>query len=162
MGIKDSVQYLHTIISMNNSSGQASSFEGDFTGTNKTIVNNLYLTLPISLVYEPNDTWRYKMGFYVSRLLSGHFSGNVTDGYIRNGNSLGEKVLIDKADFNFDKEQRSWDFGLQGGAERRMGKKLSINGNLNWGLQPLFPSDFKGVGFKMYNLFLTLGVAYRL
>lgn len=162
MGIKDSVQYLHTIISMDNGNGQSSSFEGDFTGTNKTIVNNAYLTLPVNVVYEPNDKWRYKMGLYAGWLISGSFSGTVTNGYIRNGNSLGEKVLIDEASFNFDKEQRKFDFGLQGGAERTINKKISINGNFNWGLQLLFPSDFKGVGFKMYNMFLTLGVAYRL
>jgi hypothetical protein len=162
MGIKDSVQYLHTIITVDNGNGQTGSFEGDFTGTNKTIVNNAYLTLPINVVYEPNEKWRYKMGIYVAHLLSGNFSGTVSNGYIRNGNSLGEKVLIDESKFNFDKAERNFDFGLQGGAERVIGGKLSVNANLNFGLEPLFPADFKGVGFKMYNIFLTLGVAYRI
>lgn len=158
MGVKDSVQYFHTIITVDNG-GQ---FEGDFTGTNKTIVNNAYLTLPVNVVYEPNEKWRYKLGFYMAYLLDAGFTGTVSNGYIRNGNSLGEKILIDEASFNFDKEERKFDWGLQAGAERTVGKRLSVNANLNWGLQPIFPSGFNGVGFNMYNLFLTLGVSYRL
>ena len=86
----------------------------------------------------------------------------MSNGYIRNGNSPGEKVIIDQASFDFAKEERKFDRGLQGGTERKIGKKLAIAANLQWGLQPVFPAEFKGVGFKMYNIFAGLGVSYQL
>ncbi|WP_159442357.1 porin family protein [Chitinophaga niabensis] len=161
MRVKDSVQYFHTIITQQSSSGK-SEFEGDFTGTNQTKAHNLYLTLPINAVFQPSEKWRFKLGFYAAYLLAASFDGTVSNGYIRNGNSFGEKVIIDQANFDFAKEERKFDWGLQGGAERKVGKRLAVAANLQWGLQPVFPSTFKGVGFNMYNIFLGLGVSYKL
>lgn len=161
MRVKDSVQYFHTIITQQSSSGK-SEFEGDFTGTNRTRAHNLYLTLPVNAVFQCSEKWRFKLGLYAAYLLAASFDGTVSNGYIRNGNSLGEKVIIDQASFDFAKEERKFDWGLQGGAERKIGKKLAIAANLQWGLQPVFPAEFKGVGFKMYNIFAGLGVSYQL
>ncbi|MGN6439287.1 MAG: porin family protein [Agriterribacter sp.] len=157
MNTKDSVAYFHTIISMDDAA-----FEGDFTGTNTTRVQNGYITLPVHVVYAPGGKWRYKAGLYVARLIDAGFSGNVSDGYIRKGDSMGEKVAIDVAAFNFADTERSFDWGVQGGAERKVWKKLAVNANMNWGLRPVFPSSFKGIGFNMYNLFLTVGAAWEL
>lgn len=161
MRVKDSVQYFHTIITQQSSSGK-SEFEGDFTGTNRTKAHNLYLTLPVNAVFQSSEKWRFKLGIYAAYLLAASFDGTVSDGYIRNGNSLGEKVVISEASFDFAKEQRKFDWGVQGGAERKIGKKLAIAANLQWGLQPVFPSSFKGMGFNMYNIFVGLGVSYKL
>lgn len=161
MTVKDSVKYFHTIITVNQG-GQSGEFEGDFSGKNKTVVKNGYLTLPVNVEYHSNENWRFKLGFYVAWLFKASFSGNVSDGYIRNGDSLGEKVLIDQADFSFGYEERRFDWGLQGGADRSLGKRFSVYANLNWGLQSIFPSSFQGVGFKMYNIYGNLGLSYRL
>ena len=75
---------------------------------------------------------------------------------------MGETVAIDVAEFNFADMERSFDWGIQGGAERKVWKKLAVNANMNWGLRPVFPSSFKGMGFNMYNLFLTVGAAWEL
>lgn len=161
MTTKDEVQYFHTLITMEDGSGK-SEFEGAFTGKNKTTVRNAYVSFPISATYTPNANWRLHLGGYMAWLFSANFYGNVSDGYIRNGGSLGEKVNVSEATFDFGTEMRGFDAGLQGGAERRVGKKLHVMGTLNWGLRPVFPSDFKGMDFPMYNIYVTLGVAYRI
>lgn len=157
MNITDSVQYLHTLITQD-----TTVFEGDFTGTNKTICKNAYLSLPVTMVYSAHDNWRFKLGIYTAYLISSSFSGNVYNGYIRKGNSLGEKVEIDTASFNFDDEQRKFDCGIVGGAEKKFLKTFAVTGELQWGLRPVFPSSFKGIGFKMTNIFFTLGVKKQL
>ncbi|WP_341839928.1 porin family protein [Chitinophaga caseinilytica] len=161
MTTKDEVMYFHTMITMDDGSGK-SEFEGAFTGKNKTTVRNAYVSFPISATYTPNDNWRFQLGGYMAWLFSANFYGNVSDGYIRNGGSLGEKVSVSQAEFDFGTDMRRFDVGLQGGAERRVGKKLRVMGNLNWGLRPVFPSDFRGMDFPMYNIYVTLGVAYRI
>lgn len=157
MTIQDSVQYFHTLISQN-----GAQFEGDFTGTNNTKCKNLYLTLPVSVVYNKRDNWRYRLGLFTGYLIRPSFSGTVTNGYIRNGNSLGEKVEIDTATFNFKDVERTFDIGVQGGVEKRFLKRFYVSGNLQWGLRPVFPPSFKGIDFKMYNIFFTLGIKMEL
>lgn len=161
MIITDSVAYYHTSIQQE-SDGQTSSFEGDFTGTNYTKVRNVYFTLPVYAVWTPSERWFIRLGAYVAYRWDGKFSGSVSDGYIRKGNSLGEKVLIDHAIFDFSDQQERWDLGIDGGAGIFLGKRWSIQANLQWGLRPIFPSDFTGMNFKMYNIFANVGAALRI
>ncbi len=157
MEVTDSVAYLHTLIKVD-----SAEIEGDFTGNNKTTCRNIYLNLPLGIAYTAGDNWRLRAGLYLGFLLRPSFSGTVSDGYLRRGNSLGEKITIDEASFNFDDEQRKFDFGIDLAVAKKVYKKFSLSGNLQWGLQPLFPSGFKGVAFNMYNIFFALGVQYRL
>ncbi|MCH5719387.1 porin family protein [Niabella hibiscisoli] len=113
MKIKDSVQYFHTLISMNDAE-----FEGDFTGLNETVSKNMYISLPVFLSFNAGSGWHLKGGLYTGYLLRPYFRGTVSDGYIRKGNSLGEKVEVDRAIFNFDKELNKWDWGIFAGGEK--------------------------------------------
>lgn len=157
MRVSDSVQYFHTLVSMD-----TSSIEGDFTGTNTTKVKNIYISLPVQAVYITNNNWKIKLGMYFSYLVRPGFSGAVSDGYLRKGNSLGEKINIDYATFNFDKEQRRFDYGVSAGGEKKVYKGLGVTADLQWGLRPVFPGTFTGISFKMYNIFATLGICYAL
>lgn len=152
MNITDSVRYFHTLISMNDAE-----FEGDFSGTNQTRSKNAYITVPVYGRYNAGRNWRVKLGGYMAFLVRPYFRGSVSNGYIRKGNSLGEKVIIDQAVFNFDEKENKWDWGVHAGGEKEWGGVV-LAGDLQWGLRSLFPSSFKGVGFKMTNVFLTLGV----
>lgn len=157
MNITDSVQYMHTFITID-----SSAFEGDFTGTNKTICKNAYLSVPITAVYSATGNWKFKLGAYAAYLINPSFSGNVSNGYIRKGNSLGEKVVINIATFNFDNEQRRFDWGLVVGTEKRFLQTFALSGELQWGMRPVFPASFRGIDFKMTNIFFTLGVRKKL
>lgn len=161
MKVTDSVQYFHTIISVDNGNGEKGSFEGDFTGTNATTSRNVYLTLPVFAGYRQGE-WDFKLGMYFACLLSAEFKGTVSDGYIRKGNSLGEKVLIESADFDFSREVRSFDIGAHLGVSRHFGQRWVADLTGQLGLNPVFPSSFRGVGYNLHNMYLTLGVAYKL
>lgn len=161
MKVTDSVQYFHTIISIDNGNGEIGSFEGDFTGTNATISRNVYLTLPVFAGYRQGE-WDFKLGMYFACLLSAEFKGTVSDGYIRKGNSLGEKVLIESAEFDFSREVRSFDLGAHVGVSRHFGPRWEADLTGQLGLNPVFPSSFRGVGYNLHHMYLTLGVAYRL
>ncbi|MBV8251120.1 MAG: PorT family protein [Chitinophaga sp.] len=161
MGTKDEVMYFPTVITVKDGSSTGT-FEGTFTGKNKTIVRNAYVTFPVSAVFTPNDNWRFSLGGYFSWKFSSNFYGTVSDGYIRNGGPTGEKIIVDEASFDFGRDVRKFDAGLQGGAERRVGKRLSVIGNLSWGLKPVFPNEFKGLDFPLYNIYMMLGVSYKI
>ncbi|WP_208292331.1 porin family protein [Sphingobacterium paludis] len=161
MEVTDSVQYFHTIITVDNASGDQGTFEGDFSGTNATTVKNSYLTLPVYGGYRLGS-WDFKIGLYVARLLNGRFEGSVSDGYIRKGDSLGEKVLIDRATFDFAEQIRKWDWGGHLAFARNFGVHWQATLTAQVGAQPIFPSSFKGVGYDLHNMYVTLGAAYRL
>ncbi|MFT3824969.1 MAG: porin family protein [Chitinophagaceae bacterium] len=161
MGTEDQVLYFPTIIVVNDGANTGT-FTGTFSGKNKTVVNNSYLTFPVIAVFRPNDKWRFNAGFYFAWLINPEFYGTVSDGYIRNGGPTGERVDIDEASFDFDTEVRKFDWGFRGGAARAVGKRISINADLSWGVRPLFPKDFKGLDFPLYNIFAALGIAYQL
>ncbi|KIA96142.1 hypothetical protein OC25_03355 [Pedobacter kyungheensis] len=156
MQVIDSVQYFHTQVSVDDAF-----VEGDFSGTNTTRVKNLYLSVPVYASYQLGEAWRFKLGVYLSRLISPSFSGSVSDGYLRKGDSFGEKITINEASFDFSDRQRKIDFGLLGGAERLVWNQLAVRAELQWGLVPVFPGSFKGISFKMYNIFANLGLAYH-
>ncbi|ATL48392.1 hypothetical protein COR50_15150 [Chitinophaga caeni] len=161
MDVKDSVLYFPTVINVTEG-GQTGTFEGTFTGRNKTEIRNAYVNIPVSFVFIPDENWRVKAGVYMAWLFSSQFSGNVSNGYIRNGGPTGEKIIVDKAEFDFGDEVRSFDFGVRVAGERRLGKKLNLQAQLNWGLRPVFPSSFKGMDFPMYNIYFQLGVSYKM
>lgn len=156
MSVQDSVQYFHTLVSMDDAT-----IEGNFSGTNTTKVKNIYLAVPIQALFYAGNNWKLKLGVYLAHLVRPSFYGSVSDGYLRKGDSLGEKVIIDYASFDFDKEQRTFDFGISAGAEKLVYKNFSAKADLQWGLQPVFPNSFNGISFNMYNIFGTLGLSYR-
>lgn len=160
MGVKDEVKYMHTKVELEKNSGQK--LEGYFVGKNKTTVKVAYVTVPVYASFRPNKLWSFRAGGYASYNFSSHFNGTVSDGYMRVGTYTGDKMIIDEATFNFDEDVRTFDFGLTVGAERRINNRFGVYGNLDWGLQSIFPSSFRPMEFDMYNIYLALGLTYRL
>lgn len=161
MGTKDEVQYFHTIIDVTDGAEEGK-FEGDFSGSNKTVIHDLYATIPLYARYRVSNKTDTRLGIYVALLLSGRFDGKVYDGYIRKGDALGEKVTLNEASFDFGSAQRTVDYGIHAGISHMLTKRLNFKADLNWGLACLFPSDFTGVSVNMYHIYLNLGIGYLL
>lgn len=134
--------------------------KGPWTGNVRISVRNTYLTLPVLAVYKINQRWNVSGGIYVSYLLNGEFSGNVSNGYIREENPTGEKVGIESAVYQFNDELSKFSYGLQAGGEYKAYKHLSIFANLTWGLNSIFPDSFKSITFPLYPIYGTLGFTY--
>ena len=139
---------------------ETGSMSGVFTGRVKTKVKNEYLTLPLVAVYKLSSRWEVNGGLFASILLDGGFDGNANNGYLRNENPIGEKVNIEKANFDFSSDVRKFNWGAQIGASWKAYKQFSVIGDLSWGFNGIFSKDFDGIGFDMYNIYLNLGFAY--
>lgn len=133
---------------------------GAWTGRVKTEVNNTYLTFPILATYTINPRWQVMAGPYVAWMMSGDFKGEAYDGYIRDQDPTGEKAEVTRATYDFSDDLRHFHWGVQAGAEFKAYKHLSVNLNLQWGLNGIFPSDFGSVTFALYPIYGTLGFNY--
>lgn len=133
---------------------------GSWTGDVETEVNNKYLTFPVLATYSFNDRWQIQAGPYFSYLINGDFSGKAHDGYIRNGDPTGQYAEVSSASYDFTNDLRRFAWGLQVGGEFKAYKHLSVSANLSWGLNGIFPSDFKSVTFALYPIYGTLGFNY--
>jgi hypothetical protein len=155
--VSDRVKNLHTEIEMKDEP-----FTGNFTGKNTTEIRNSYLSFPVLATYRISDKWTTQSGVYIAYIYNPHFSGNVSDGYIREGSPIGVKTVVDYASFDFSKEQNVFDYGILLAGERILYSHFALRGQLSWGLNSLFPSDFTGITFKMYNIYGSIGLSYRL
>ncbi len=155
--VKDSVLNLWTEMEMRDDP-----YSGTFTGHNETKIKNTYLTLPVMASYKISEKWLLQAGFYVAWLYSPDFKGTASDGYIRQGGPTGDKTLVDEATFDFSENEKKFDCGIQAAAEWKFSGSFALRGQLAWGLTPIFPSDFTGVSFKMYNIYGTIGLSYFL
>ncbi|GAP71411.1 hypothetical protein SAMD00024442_117_4 [Candidatus Symbiothrix dinenymphae] len=135
---------------------------GNFTGKNTTEVHNIYITVPITATYRASDRWQTQLGIYAAYLYHPHFNGSASDGYMRRGSPIGEKIEVPSALFDFSDELNRFDFGLLLAEEWKFYKRLALRGQLSWGLRSLFPADFTGMPFDMYNIYGMLGVSYEL
>lgn len=155
--VKDRVKDLHTEIEMGDEI-----YVGHFTGKNKTEISNSYASIPVLASYRLSDEWVIQFGCYVAYLYNSGFKGRASDGYIRQGSPVGEKTIVDFATFDFSDEQKKFDFGLQAAGEWRFSRNFALKGQITWGLTPIFPSDFYGMSFSMYNIYGVVGLSYRL
>lgn len=161
MGTKATVKYIYTRVRLSDSESSGD-MEGYFVGKNKTEVKAAYVTIPLTLNYAISERWMMRTGGYASYAFSKEFNGEVSDGYLRKETMNGEKIEIDKADFEFNNDMRKFDIGLLLGTEMKVNEKFGISGDLTWGLTPIFPSSFTGMKFNMYNIYFALGLTYKL
>jgi len=141
---------------------QTGRFSGTFSGKNTTKTRNGYLVLPVMAAYHPFDKWVFRLGGYVAFQQDALFEGSASDGYIRNGGPTGERINVEYASFDFSEEIKTVDAGLMLSADWKFNRKMAATGQLSWGLTPVFPSNFEGITYKMYNIYFGLGIAYFL
>lgn len=133
---------------------------GSWTGHVKTKVRTTYLTIPILATYAIGSRWQVSAGPYLSYMFEGEFSGEAYDGYLRHNDPTGEKAYVTHASYDFSKDLRHFQWGLQAGAEFKAYKHLSANVGLQWGLNGIFPDDFTAVTFSMYPIYANIGFSY--
>ena len=90
-----------------------------------------------------------------------------SDGYLREGNPTGSKILMGNkegewATYDFNDDMRTFQFGIGVGADWQVHKRIGVSADLNWGLTGIFSSDFKPIEQTLYPIYATIGVFYRL
>ena len=159
--------------------GGGEPFEGVFTGTNHTEVEQWMLTLPLQATFWASNKVCLKLGPYFSYTNRPHFKGYASNGYLRvNPNSqdspnyrpddpTGEKMDIgsgegSRGDYDFSDDMRNWQWGMMLGADWRFHRSWGVFADVAWGFTGIFKSDFKVLDQKLYPVYGTIGVTYKL
>ena len=140
--------------------------EGLFTGHIQQDVTEWMLTLPIMATYTVGRNVTLKAGPYASLLLSKDFSGIASDGYLRQGNPTGPRIIMGSkegewATYDFSDEMRPLQFGIAAGVDWQVHQHIGLSADLNWGLTGIFNRDFKTVEQTLYPIYGTIGIFYQ-
>ena len=68
---------------------------GFWTGYVKTRYNSTFLSVPVMANYRFCQKWKVRAGLFASFRLDGEFNGQVSDGYLREGTPVGEKLVYE-------------------------------------------------------------------
>jgi len=143
------------------------SLEGIFLGDVRTNAAQTQFTLPLQAGYRLGKQWRVRLGLYMSLLTGRSFDGWAHDGYMRADEPTGAKVELghdagERGDYEFDDHMRSFQWGIDAGADWQFSSRWGAFAELIYGVNGLFQSDFHTVSMKLHPLYGTLGVIYKL
>lgn len=140
--------------------------EGMYTGNLITECNLWMLSIPVLATYH-TGRWLLKCGPYMSYVATSTFKGSVYDGYLRKGNPTGDKVEMgpkgaDNPTYDFSDEMRHFQWGLNIGADYRIGQRIGAYIDLSWGLNGAFNKSFKTIEQTLHPIYGTIGLTYKL
>lgn len=130
---------------------------GLFSGHNISNVRNGYILIPMQIAYRAHRYFIFKAGGYFAYTAQKSFSGSVTDGYLRIGSIIGDKMEIKANSYDFSSEIKSYDFGAMVNFQVHLLRKIYANMDFAWGLTSVLNKDFEGIAYDMYNIYLTVG-----
>lgn len=139
---------------------------GYFTGRDVIEVDEWLLTVPVLATYTTKK-WRFKIGPYISYLLSRKFEGYAYDGYIRVNTPTGDKVELgheenERGSYDFSDEMRRIQVGVNIGADWMFSRRWGAYGDITWGVTGVHKSSFHTIEQTLYPIFGTIGAIYKL
>lgn len=142
---------------------------GHFTGFNQLKFLSAYVTLPLRVGFVlPKSGFSLRLGGYASYAFSRDFKGHVSDGYFWTAPPADEpdgestKLIFSEPQyFNFGSELRHWDFGMDLMMRQHFSRHFFFDLGLSAGFRPIFKRNFTGISYKMYNMYVFLGVGYK-
>lgn len=137
--------------------------EGRWTGKVFTSFASTYIALPLQIAYKINNDGKVNGGFYMAYRFDGDFSGHVSEGYFRQGDPTGEKIVFEdgaKASYEFKDQLSPFEGGMQIGGSWRAYKHFLVFADMKYS----FSNIFKSKSFMAYNnmhpLYMTVGFSY--
>ena len=143
--------------------GGGERLSGNWTGDVKTKFRAAYFSIPVLATYQLSNRVRLSAGPYISFKTNGDFNGYVSEGYLRKEDPTGTKVEFtgdNTAPYDFSDDLRSFQWGVQAGASWRAFKRLTVHGDITWGLNNIINKDFQTITFNMYPIYLNVGFGY--
>lgn len=138
---------------------------GYFTGVDKTEAKLISVKIPIEFMARVNSRLDLRVGPYIQINLHREFKGEVYDGYLRENTPTGQKIIFSdgsKATYDFSEDVKKAGFGAEVAADFQIKNGFGIFANLDYGFRSVFPDDFETISFKMYPIFFSLGLSYRI
>ena len=142
------------------------SLNGIFIGNVRIKTTQRRLSLPLQAQYDFSPEFSLRGGLFMGWLFSRKFWGWAYDGYLREGSPVGAKIEMgrepgDRGDFEFNKNMRHMQWGLDVGADWHFTRRWGLFAELTYGFGGLFKSDFHSVQ-TLRPMYGTLGISYRL
>ena len=142
------------------------SLKGIFNGNVRIKTTQRRITLPIQAGYRLSDQFQLRAGLFMGWLTNRKFWGWAYDGYLREGTPVGAKIEMgrepgDRGDFDFDKDMRHMQWGLDVGADWHFHHRWGMFAELTYGFGGLFKSNFHSVQ-TLRPMYGTLGISYRI
>ena len=142
------------------------SLAGIFTGNVRIRTAQRRITLPIQAQYNFSPQFKLRGGLFMGWLANRRFWGWAYDGYLREGTPVGAKIEMgtepgDRGDFDFDKNMRHMQWGLDVGADWQFSHRWGLFAELTYGFSGLFKSDFHSVQ-TLRPMYGSLGISYRI
>lgn len=137
---------------------------GFWTGYVKTRYTSTFVTVPVMANYSFNKKWKARAGIFASFRMDGEFNGSVSEGYLREGSPIGEKIVYEgdqTATYDFSSNLNHFHWGLQLGGTWQVSDRFTLNTDLSWAMNNIFESNFKTISFNMYPIFLNIGFGYK-
>ena len=140
--------------------------DGMFTGSVATDVRQWMFTVPVQASLRVCHNVDLRFGPYVSVLTSKGFSGYAHNGYLRQGDPTGPKVIIGDTPgtmgyYNFSSDMRRFQWGVGVGADWIFWHNWGLYGEVNWGLSGLHKSSFHVLDQTLYPIFGQVGVIWK-
>ena len=141
--------------------------EGMYTGRLVSKCDEWMLTVPVMLTYRASERVLLKFGPYISYVGTRVFKGHVYDGYLREGDPTGAKVVVGStpdswATYDFSSHMRSFQVGLDVGADVNLSQRIGVYADLEWGLNGIYKRSFKTIEQTLFPIFGTVGLTYKL
>ena len=140
---------------------QSSDFtEQRYSGLQSVDMSNRYLTIPLGLTFDmPRGGFCFYVGGYYSHALRRKFIAKLDgDGEI-DGRPYQPGVILS---FSLGEFIVRNDVGVRFGADYKIDSKWAVTGRVNVGLPKLFESSFQVMPYSLRNVFLNLGLSYRI
>ena len=142
---------------------EGTTISGRWTGGVTMEADQFQLTMPVEGTFNFTEVGRIHFGFYFSYVAKPSFSGEVYDGYLREGDPTGSKIEIDAdkpQSFDFSDDMRRFQWGVLAGGEWTVAKNFSIFADLTWGMNDIFVPTFETITFDMFPIYGVIGVGY--
>lgn len=137
---------------------------GYWTGHVKTDYYSTEVAFPVTANYLISPRWKTRAGMFFSYRFGGKFSGEVSDGYLRNDTPTGEKVTFDNgssADYDFSDDLRKCNWGLIVGASWSAYRHFFLAGDISYSFGNIFKPSFHTVTFTMHPIYFNLAFGYH-
>lgn len=147
--------------------GNEAPVRGVFTGQVVSEARLGMVTIPVLGTYDISPKVRVKAGPYVSYAYQTEFSGYAYDGYIREKDPTGTKVMVGTGDaargtYDFSDSMRKLYFGVDVGVDWYFSRRWGASMDLTWGLNGIFKSGFDVIDDTLYPIYANIGVTYKI
>lgn len=131
-----------------------------YTGYQSVEYSSQYLTIPLGVTFDmPKGNFRFYVGGYYAHALKRQFTAKLDgDGTMDGQPYLAGAILT----FDLGHMIVRNDVGVRFGADYKIDPHWAITGRMNVGLPKLFDKSFAVMPYSLRNVFLNLGLSYRI